>query len=160
MRRAASRDYSGSAQRFGGTQDCAHVARILYTHEHEDKRIGAAHEGFKGEFARAQQSGDPLGSFCGCDRGKKLVGRAQNQRGAVEFRMERTEMAFSGIAGENGFDFESGANRLQNEARSFEPDESSFGARGMENSAEGFQPVIFARGNSRALRTARSRGFG
>src|SRR5487761_355188 len=160
MRGAAQGNGAGCAEGFSGAQNCADVARVLHAGENDDERVAAAKKVFECESRRAQQSGDALRRFRGGDGGEEFVGGAQNDRGMVEFREERSEMRFGGRAGEDGFQFKAGAKRFGNQAKAFETDALAFGPRGLQNRAKQFQPMVFARGDCRALRGARRGGFG
>ncbi len=159
MRGAFCGDDSCSAEGFGGAQNRTHVAGILDADENDDERVTAAQKIVEGELWRAQKSGDALRSFGGSDGSEKLVGGAEDESGAVEFGEKSGQGFFGGGAGEDGFEFEAGANRVGDEADAFEADAFVLRARGVEDRAEKFEPVIFARGDGRALRRARRRGF-
>ena len=159
MRGAFCGDDSRGAEGFGGAQDSADVAGILHADENDDERIEAAQKIVEGELRRAQKSSDALRSFGGSDGSEKLVRCAKNEGRTVEFGEKRRERLFRGGAGEDGFELEAGANRFRDEADAFEADAFVFRARGVEDSAEKFKPVIFARGDGSALRRAGADGF-
>ena len=159
MRGAAKSDRASGAERFGGAKYGADVAGILDADENHEERIEAAQKIVEGELRRAQKSSDALRSFRGGDGGEKLVGGAKNEGGTVEFDEKRGESFFGGGAREDRFKFEAGANRFGDQARAFEADAFLFRARGVQDGAEKFEPVIFARGDEGALRGARRGGF-
>jgi len=159
MRGAAQGHSTGRAEGFGGAQNCADVAGVLHAGENDDEWVGSAKKGFECELWRAQQSGNTLRSFRGGDGGEKLVRGTQDESGAVEFREKRGQGFFGGRAGEDGFEFEAGADRFGNEPNGFEADAVVFWARRMEDRAKRFEPVVFARGDGGTLRGARRGGF-
>ena len=159
MRSAAKSDRASCAEGFGGAQNRADVTRVLHADEDHDERVAAVKQVFKCELARTEESGDALGSFGGGDGGEKLVGGAEDESGTIEFSEERGQGFFGGGAGEDGFEFEAGANRFGDEANAFEADALAFGSRRLQNRAKQFQPMIFARSDGRALRSARGGRF-
>ena len=159
MRGALRGDNSGGAEGFGGAENCANVAGILHADENYDEGIETAQKIVEGELRRTQEGGDALGCFRAGDGGEKLVGGVEDDCGAVEFGEKRREGFFARRAGENGFEFETGADRVGNETCAFKADALVFRARRVEDGAEKFEPVIFARGdrNRRGLGRARRR---
>jgi len=159
MRSASEGDSTRCAEGFGGAQNRANVAGVLHAGEDHNERVAAAKQVFKREWARAQKSGNALRSFrCGYRR-EKFVRGTQDERGTVEFSEQRRKRRFGGGAGEDGFEFEAGANRLGNQAGAFKADALAFGPRGLQNRAKQFQPMVFARSDGSALGCARRGGF-
>ncbi len=159
MRGAFCGDDSRGAEGFGGAENGADVAGVLHADENHDEGIKAAKKIVEDELRRAQKSGDALRSFGGGDRGEKFVSGAEDEGGTVEFDEKRGESFFGGRAGEYGFEFEFGANGFRDEADAFEADAVVLRAGGVQDGAEKFEPVIFARRDQRALRRARTGGF-
>src|SRR5579864_123848 len=159
MRRAFCGDDSRGAEGFGGAKNSADVAGVLHADRNYDEGVEPSHQIVEGELRRAQKSGDALRSFRAGDGVEKLVRRAQDESWPVEFGDKSGQGFFGGGAGENGFKFEAGANGVRDKTDAFEADALVFRARGVENRAKKFEPVIFARSDGRALRGARRRGF-
>jgi len=159
MRGAFCGDDSRGAEGFGGAKNGADVAGVLHADENYDEGIRASQKIVEGKLRRAQKSGDALGSFRGGDGGEKLVRRAENESRPVEFSEKRGQGFFGGGAREDGFHLEAGANRFRDKADAFEADAFILRARGVQDGAEKFEPVIFARGDGGALHDARTGGF-
>src|SRR5205807_488660 len=151
----------GAGRAKGGSraQDRPNVSRILDASEHDQQgsagKKRGAHEIIEGVLPRMNQRGDPLRAFRVGEALEETVRGTQDGKshfGPVDEGRETLVMAFPEFAEEHSLNSASGAQRLLDETRALDADESAFsGQPAAQSHTELLEPAIVAAREARRV---------